>query len=62
MPKDYKGEVPEGFDLIDLKPCKMMIFQGAPYDDEVFYGGKLLNSGVLLRNTIRHYMVFEWGR
>lgn len=36
VPKDYKGEVPEGFDLIDLKPCKMMIFQGAPYDDEVF--------------------------
>ncbi len=58
VPKDYKGEVPEGFDLIDLKPCKMMIFQGAPYDDEVLWR-KLLNSGVLLRNTIRHYMVLN---
>ena len=33
---DYKGEIPEGFDLIDLPPCKMMVFQGKPYDDEKF--------------------------
>ena len=36
VPADYSGEVPEGFELIDLKPCKMMIFQGQPYDDERF--------------------------
>lgn len=36
VPSDYDGEVPDGFDIIDLKPCKMMIFQGAPYDDEDF--------------------------
>ena len=33
MPFDYSGEVPEGFELIDLPPCKMMVFQGQPYDD-----------------------------
>jgi AraC-like DNA-binding protein len=33
---DYDGEVPEGFELIDLKPCKVMVFQGQPYDDEKF--------------------------
>lgn len=33
---DYTGEVPKGFELIDLPPCKMMIFQGQPYDDEKF--------------------------
>jgi len=33
---NYNGEIPEGFDLIDLPPCKMMIFQGQPYDDEKF--------------------------
>ena len=33
MPADYKGEVPEGYEIIDLKPCKMMVFQGPPFDD-----------------------------
>jgi AraC family transcriptional regulator len=36
MPLDYAGSVPEGFELIDLPPCKMMIFQGPPYDDANF--------------------------
>ena len=34
LPADYAGDVPEGFDLIDLPPCKMLVFQGEPYDDE----------------------------
>lgn len=36
VPVNYSGEVPEGFEVIDLAPCKMMIFQGQPYDDEKF--------------------------
>ena len=36
VPFDYSGEIPEGFDLIDLPACKMMIFQGEPYQDEDF--------------------------
>jgi AraC-like DNA-binding protein len=36
VPQDYKGEVPDGFDIIDLPPCKMMVFQGEPYDDDKF--------------------------
>jgi AraC-like DNA-binding protein len=36
VPKDYNGVVPEGFEIIDLAPCKMMVFQGQPYDDEKF--------------------------
>lgn len=36
VPWDYSGDVPEGFEIIDLKPCKMMIFQGPAYDDEDF--------------------------
>ena len=34
VPFDYSGTIPEGFDLIDLEPCKMMIFQGEPFEDE----------------------------
>lgn len=36
VPLDYDGEIPEGFDIITLPPCKMMIFQGEPYEDEKF--------------------------
>lgn len=36
LPLDYSNEVPDGFDLIELPPCKMMVFQGEPYDDENF--------------------------
>lgn len=36
VPTDYSGEIPDGFELMDLPACKMMIFQGAPYEDEVF--------------------------
>ena len=36
VPLDYADGVPEGFELIELKPCKMMVFQGQPYDDAVF--------------------------
>lgn len=36
VPLDYANRVPEGFELIELPPCQMMIFQGEPYDDEQF--------------------------
>lgn len=36
MPFDYSGEVPDGFELIDLPACKMIIFQGEPFKDENF--------------------------
>jgi len=36
LPLDYNESVPEGYELIDLPPCKMMVFQGEPYDDAVF--------------------------
>lgn len=36
VPMDFDKEVPEGFELIELPPCKMMIFQGEPYNDEMF--------------------------
>ena len=31
---DYAGDLPEGYDMIDLEPCKLLVFQGEPYADE----------------------------
>ena len=36
VPYDYTGQVPDGFDCIELEPCKLLVFQGEPYDDEYF--------------------------
>lgn len=36
VPIDYNGEVPVGFDIVDLSPCKMMVFQGESYEDDKF--------------------------
>ena len=33
---DFSGKIPEGFEIIVLAPCKMMVFQGEPFDDEKF--------------------------
>ncbi len=32
----YTDAVPDGYEIIDLQPCKMMIFQGPPFEDEKF--------------------------
>jgi len=36
VPQNYTGVIPKGFEILELKPCKMMVFQGEPYDDERF--------------------------
>ena len=36
VPGDYAGQIPEGFDVIGLAPCKLLVFQGEPYDDKDF--------------------------
>lgn len=39
---DFDGKIPEGFEVIDLEPCKLIVFQGEPFDDEDFMNA--LNS------------------
>lgn len=36
VPIDYTNDVPDGFELIELPPCKLMVFQGEPYNDDDF--------------------------
>ena len=33
---DYSGEIPEGFDVIELPKCKCIMFQGEPFEEENF--------------------------
>ena len=36
VPADFNAPLPPGFDVIDLPPCQMMIFQGPPFEDRNF--------------------------
>ena len=36
VPLDYGNKVPEGYELIELPPCRVMVFQGEPFEDEDF--------------------------
>ncbi len=36
VPLDYSNVIPEGYELIGLPPCTMMVFQGEPFEEEDF--------------------------
>ncbi|MDD4450441.1 MAG: helix-turn-helix domain-containing protein, partial [Sphaerochaeta sp.] len=36
VPLSFTGPIPEGFDIITLPACTMMVFQGPPFDEEHF--------------------------
>lgn len=36
VPQNYSGAVPQGFELIELKPCSYLVFNGPSYDDDNF--------------------------
>jgi len=36
VPIDYTNDIANGYELIELPPCKLMIFQGESYNDDDF--------------------------
>lgn len=60
VPLNYNGKVPQGFEVMELASCKMMIFQGEPYNDEEF--GEAIEE---VMETIKKYNPqiygFEWA-
>lgn len=60
VPIDYCGEIPEGFDIINLKPCKMMVFQGPPFEEEKF-GEAIDELWKAIENFNPELYGFEWA-
>ena len=56
---DYSGEIPEGFDIIELPKCKYIMFQGEPFEEENF--GEAIQQ---VWDAIKKYnpktMGYEW--
>jgi hypothetical protein len=57
---DYSGEIPDGFEIIDLPACKMMVFQGEPYDDEIF-GEAIEELWAVMKKYNPQTYGFEWA-
>ena len=54
---DFKGEIPDGFDVIELPPCKYMVFHGEPYED-----GEKYNEAVqIVWDAIKRYNPKHFG-
>ncbi len=34
VPADFNGEIPDGFDVLDLPECDYLMFQGEPFEEE----------------------------
>lgn len=60
VPAGYAGDIPEGFDLIDLPPCKMMVFQGQPFDDRQF-GEAIEDLWAVMKNYNPELYGFKWA-
>lgn len=60
VPLDYSGDIPEGFEIIDLNPCKMMVFQGQPFEDEKFEES-ILHLWKVIKNYNPEIYGFQWA-
>jgi len=56
VPASYTGDLPEGLEIIDLPPCKMMVFQGPPFEEDDFFETILGVS-----ELIDHYQLQIYG-
>lgn len=60
VPADYTGKIPDGFEITDLQPCKMMVFQGEPYEDEKF-GEAIEELWDVMKKYDPQIYGFEWA-
>jgi AraC-like DNA-binding protein len=58
---DYKGTIPEGFDIIDLPPCKYMVFHGEPYDEAVVENEYYHTAVGIVWDAIKRYNPKHFG-
>ncbi len=57
---DYAGKLPDELEIMNLPPCKMMVFQGQPFEDENF--GEAISE---IWEAMRHFNPklygYEWA-
>ena len=56
---DYSGEIPDGFDMIELPKCKYILFQGEPFEEEHF-GEAIQRVWDAIRKYIPQTIGYDW--
>ncbi len=59
VPLTYSNMIPEGYELIELPPCLMMVFQSEPYDDENF-GEEIAQTWEYINRFNPQIYGYEW--
>jgi len=60
LPTAYAGPVPEGYRMIELAPCRMLVFQGEPFEDKDFE--QAINSlWDAMNGYDPHVIGYEWA-
>ena len=60
VPTNYDKDIPVGFEIISLSPCKMMVFQGQPYKDELFEDA-ILELQSVIKDYKPEIYGFKWA-
>lgn len=60
VPCDYNNEIAEGFEIVELEPCKMMVFQGQPYEEEDMEE-VITNMWKMMKNYDPKLYGFKWA-
>jgi AraC family transcriptional regulator len=60
VPADFAGEIPEGFEIIDLPTCKYMVFHGEPFEDENFCEAIEIVRDAITRYNPKHFG-WDWA-
>jgi AraC family transcriptional regulator len=58
---DFSGAIPEGLEIIELDPCKMMVFQGEPYEDDENFGDAIEDLWEVMKRYNPTVYGFEWA-
>lgn len=56
---DYTGEIPDGFDVIELPQCKYIMFQGEPFE-EANFGGAIEEVWEAIKKYNPQTMGYKW--
>ena len=61
MPANYRGKAPAGYEVINLKPCQMMVFQGPPLDDVKIAPKAIMELWAMLETFNPESYGFAWA-
>lgn len=61
VPINYNKPIPDGYDMVELPPCTMLYFHGAPYEDENDFGEAIGLLWELMDNYNPEQYGFEYA-